>query len=208
MTLPSRISPMARTWSGMVDWWTFFLVIRFPVFFGGWKVLGWKPPWWKLADEPFWKYKASLLLNMKFSFFGECDWEGETWQLSYQATLKTVFLPKFRNPKLWNGQSFGDAMKTLYWLTTWNHTNQLGPLFTFMDSTLTMFRQYPNHQCEIQLSVSMFPHFVLNLLWSQMRSPFTIVSEQLWQNFLQLCMCFHTFFLNKHSMVYWTSTFI
>ena len=161
----------------------FFLVVRFPVFFWGVESVGMEAFMMGSLLMNHLEVQSPTLLNMKFFIFGGCDWEGETWQLSYQATLKTVFFSRFWNPKLWNGQSFGDAMEPLYWLTTWNHTNQLGPaqilvhsgkriitillrdlFFTFMDSTLTMFRQYPNHQCEIQLSVSMFPHFVLNLL--------------------------------------------
>ena len=127
MTLPSRISPMARTWSGM-EIMEFFVACQISCFFGGGKCWGWKPPWWEACWWIILEVQSPNLLNMRFSIFGGCDWEGETWQLSYQATLKTVFLPRFRNPKLWNGQSFGDAMKPLLWLTTWNHTNQLGRL--------------------------------------------------------------------------------
>ena len=131
----------------MVDWWTFFFWLSdFLFFLGGGKCWDGSLHDGSLLMNHFGSTKASLLLNMKFSFLWGV-WLGgrDMASLANLSNIEDCLPSKISEPeavkwpKLW-----GCPWSTLYWLTTWNHTNQLGPLFTFMDSTLTMFRQYPN----------------------------------------------------------------
>lgn len=142
--------------------WSFFLVVRFPVFFGGWRGC-WdgRVPWWEAC---WW-----IILH-------------EEWQLSYQATLKTVFLLKISEPeavkwpKLWgcheasllvddleSYQSIGTCPNPSRWKKN-HHYFTGGPLFT--PSWIPLLQCLGSIQTINVKSnwVSMFPDFVLNLL--------------------------------------------
>ena len=129
-------------WDGLI--WV-FVGYQISCSFGGWKVLG---------------MDASMMGSLLMNHFA--------WGMAAKhslATLKTVFLLKISEPR---SCEMAKALG-MQWSLSIGWRLGIVPIncdlfFPFMDSTLTMFRQYPNHQCEIQLSVSMFPHFVLNLL--------------------------------------------